>query len=297
MPMTYSRESGHLDQIHTQLLGKGYRVLGMLSFGIECCVYEALDIDSGNKVAIKVWPSEKSIVDISCPVFRSECEKEFEIVKSLNHSNIVRVLQSDINDGEFRYLVFEYVSGASLKDWLFEHGAFSLAETVHVMTKVLEVLVYLEKNNVIHNDLKPANILVYNNNNSLGVKLIDFGNAVVERCQQYNEQRKCSPAYCAPEVLRGEMPTIKSDIYAWGLIFIECLIGRAVVYGESYSMMVNRQLDSFFVAMPECIKKSGLDFILSKAVQKEQEMRWQDALSIYRELRCWSSVLGESVVE
>lgn len=289
--MVQPRKSVHFERLETFFLRERYRLVHLISFGGECRVYQALDIDTGNKIAIKVWPA-----DVSDKVYRCESEKEYEVLNSLNHPNIIRVLRSGVINERFRYLVLEYISGASLKDWLFERGSLSLSDTTEVMKKVLKALVYLEKNNVIHNDLKPANIVVYNNNNLLDVKLVDFGNAVVKCHQQYDELKKCSPVYCAPEVLRGEVPTIKSDIYSWGLIFIECLIGRAAVCGKNLSVVMNKQVENIPVCMPEGISQTGFAFLLSKAVQKEKEKRWQDSISLYNEFNQLNEAFGELAI-
>lgn len=152
--------------------------------------------------------------------------QERQILASLNHPNIARLLDGGVSaDGE-PFLAMEYVEGVRIDDYCTEHD-LSTEERLRLFLSVCRGVSYAHQHLVIHRDLKPSNILV----TSEGVpKLLDFGIAKLLDAEQASEQtqtnlRAFTPEYAAPEQVRGQSVTTATDIYSLGVILYELLTG------------------------------------------------------------------------
>ena len=118
------------------------------------------------------------------------------------------------------------------------------------MLQVLDALQHSHEIGIIHRDLKPQNIMVSHTASRLHIKILDFGIGALTKENQYvnyeeltlNEEVIGTPNYSAPEQLRGEPATEQSDIYAWGLIFIECMTAQSVIQGKTVAEIFQKQL-------------------------------------------------------
>lgn len=128
--------------------------------------------------------------------------REVEIVKHLDHPNIVKMFES-YEDKKHLYIVTELIEGGELFDELSRRKKFSEKDCACVVKQILEVLSYCHANDIVHKDLKPENILLQTEKNIEHIKVIDFGTA-----QRFDRTRKMTeslgtPYYVAPEVLLG----------------------------------------------------------------------------------------------
>ncbi|AKJ05532.1 serine/threonine protein kinase [Archangium gephyra] len=145
--------------------------------------------------------------------------REFEILASLRHPNIISVLDYGFDGQQRPYLVLEFLDGAqTLTEAGWEQPRKVQAELLHQM---LQALLYLHRRGIIHRDLKPANVLVAEGQ----VKLLDFGLAIGPE-QRARALRSGTHGYLAPELLQGEAPSELSDLYAVGVIAHELFVGR-----------------------------------------------------------------------
>ncbi|HEX8439404.1 serine/threonine-protein kinase PknK [Archangium sp.] len=144
--------------------------------------------------------------------------REFEILASLRHPNIISVLDYGFDGRQRPYLVLELLKNAQT---ITEAGRGQpLHARVGLLVQMLQALLYLHRRGIIHRDLKPANVLVVDGQ----VKLLDFGLALTE-FQQLESMRSGTPGYLAPEVLRGKPPSVRSDLYGVGVIAYELFLG------------------------------------------------------------------------
>ena len=187
-------------------------------------VYQGLNIVTGELLAIKrIRLNAVDPVDLEKRV--EKLKKEVSILKALTHENVVKYVGTDVSDNcEFVDILLEYVAGGSLKSLLQKYSSLDESVIRCYSLQILQGLVYLHENRIVHRDLKGANILL---TPAGGIKLTDFGSAGMlggndeDMCQSM----KGSPYWMAPEVVRLEGHTTKADIWSFGCVLIEMKSG------------------------------------------------------------------------
>jgi serine/threonine-protein kinase len=200
-----------------------YRIKRALGEGGMGVVYLAEREDLGNEVAIKVlrdaWVS---------PARRERFASEQRTLAQLNHPSIARLYDANTSADGTPFFVMEYVEGIQLTEYCAEHKC-SIAERLRLFRAVCEAVLYAHQQAVIHRDLKPSNILVRSDGT---VRLLDFGIAKqIENLGEAVDQtvtalRMMTPAYAAPEQIRGEQTGIQTDVYSLGVILYQLLAAR-----------------------------------------------------------------------
>jgi len=200
-----------------------YRLLKPLGEGGMGVVYLAERDDLGSLVAIKIlrdaWLS---------PARRERFESEQRTLAQLTHPGIARLYDAGALDDGTPFFVMEYVEGLPITAYARERGC-SIEERLQLFRAVCEAVQFAHGHAIIHRDLKPSNILVKSDGE---VRLLDFGIAKqLEGFDQAADQtrtelRLMTPAYAAPEQLRGEKVGIYTDTYALGVLLYELLTGR-----------------------------------------------------------------------
>jgi serine/threonine-protein kinase len=202
------------------LLGR-YRIIGLLGRGGMGEVYRADDLKLGQPVALKFLPPALA----TDPVRRERFIAEVRITRGLAHPNICRVY--DISDFEGRYfLSMEFIDGEDLASLIQRIGYLSNEKALDLARQLAAGLAAAHSRGVLHRDLKPANIMVDGHGR---VRITDFGIAVAagDEAQAAQAARTFgTPAYMAPEQFAGQGATVRSDIYALGLILYEIYSGR-----------------------------------------------------------------------
>jgi len=163
---------------------------------------------------------------------RKKFLKEARIVAALKHPNIVEI-HSVIEEGKELLLVLEYIDGQSLDAILREHNKLTLEQTIEIIKQTAAALDYAHAQGVIHQDLKPGNIMIAGEN----IKVMDFGIArrvADDLTALTNQQAAGTPMYMAPEQIKND-PKPQSDVYALGLCFYEMLSGMRVSPGLVYT--------------------------------------------------------------
>jgi eukaryotic-like serine/threonine-protein kinase len=203
-----------------------YRVLRVLGHGGSGVVYLAERPDLRSRAAIKVlrdaWVS---------PERRERFTREQQTLAQLNHPSIARLYDAGTLPDGTPYLVMEYVPGKSLMEHCAEHRC-GLGERLRLFRAVCEAVRHAHRYAVIHRDLKPSNVLVTEpaGREPAAVKLVDFGIAKqvagLDRALETRDGlRPLTPAYAAPEQLRGEPVGVYTDVHALGLLLYELLTG------------------------------------------------------------------------
>ena len=147
------------------------------------------------------------------------------------------------------------------------------------MGQVLVALASIHAKGIVHRDLKPENILVSDQGGQPFAKILDFGvGAFVNASQDPGPRMEIwgTPAYSAPEQLLGGPPTVKSDLYAWGLLFLECLTGTPIIQGESIADIYLQQLDMDEVPLPCQIVQHPIASLLRAVLEKDVNFRMAD---------------------
>ena len=199
-----------------------YRVTRVLGEGGMGVVYLAERDDLGTLAAVKImrdaWLS---------PARRERFAAEQRTLAQLNHPLIARLYDADTLADGTPWFVMEYVEGVPLTEYCTTHAA-SLEQRLRLFRSVCEAVQHAHQHLIIHRDLKPSNILVTSDG---GVKLLDFGIAKqLDSLESPGDQtrtalRLMTPAYAAPEQLRGGRIGIHTDVYALGVILYELLSG------------------------------------------------------------------------
>ena len=200
-----------------------YRIERLLGEGGMGVVYLAQREDLGTKVAIKVlrdaWLS---------PARRERFAAEQRTLAQLSHPAIARIYDADSTAEGTPWFVMEYVPGVPITEYC-RANATSIEGRLELFRGVCEAVQYAHAQAVIHRDLKPSNILVRPDGT---IKLLDFGIAKhLETLDATIDQtrtglRLMTPAYAAPEQIRGERVGIRTDVYALGVILYELLCGE-----------------------------------------------------------------------
>jgi eukaryotic-like serine/threonine-protein kinase len=200
-----------------------YRITRVLGEGGMGVVHLAEREDLGTCVAIKVlrdaWVS---------PTRRARFATEQRTLGQLNHRFIARLYDAGTLDDGTPWFAMEYVEGMPLCEYC-DHAGHSLQQRLLLFRDVCEAVQHAHQHLVVHRDLKPSNILVTTDGR---VKLLDFGVAKhLDPLESPVDQartilRWMTPAYAAPEQVRGEPPGVHTDVYSLGVILYELLTGR-----------------------------------------------------------------------
>ena len=215
------------------LIAGRYRVIGLLGRGGMGEVYRATDLALAQSVALKILPEDAATNEQLLERFHSEVR----IARQVSHPNVCRVYDLGEADG-VPFISMEYVDGEDLASLLQRIGRLPSDKALEIARKLCAGLAAAHERGVIHRDLKPQNIML---NKRGEVIIMDFGLAAVADQLHGAEARNGTPAYMAPEQLRGDSVTAKSDIYALGLIFYELFTGKRPYQASSVAELIRVQ--------------------------------------------------------
>ena len=263
----------------------GYTLESLLGAGSYGAVYLARADKNGQTVAIKI----AHVHDDARRIERFR--RETSLCSRLRHPSIVQLLDDGVC-GQYVYGVFEYVPGVTLKQRLLQEGPLDPLETGRLMSQVLDALACAHQLGIVHRDLKPENIMIARYGVVNHAKVLDFGiSTVVPDLREPHFKNmtladEClgTPTYCAPEQLRGENPSVQADLYAWALVFIECLTGRPVFEGVSAADIFYQKLVPQETVLPKSIGLHPVATLLRKALRKKRVERHASAGDMLLEL-------------
>ena len=258
-----------------------FEILRELGRGAQSVVYLARDPHLEREVAIKT-------VHFSRP----DAEKnrqllvEARTVSPLRHPNIVPIFEASEEGGDL-YLVFEYVAGENLGEYLRRQGRLSPVRALGIMIPILDAVAHAHASGIIHRDLKPNNILIAADGTP---RVMDFGIAVrSEASGEGPEALLGTPCYMAPEYLERRQCSESCDVFAAGLVLYEMLVGRRAIEGGAVHEIVNRVMRQD-VRLPEDADiDEALAAIVHKAVARDPAYRYhsvrqlRDALAEFLE--------------
>jgi len=245
-------------------------------------VYKAVQTSTQQTVAIKFLTLNDDFDVDKKRRYIERFHRESDLIRRLNHPNIVKLIDKGEQSDSLLYAVYEYIDGHSLKEQLDTQGPLSAVDASEVMASVLDALSHAHDQGVIHRDIKPANIMLYKVGAKTHVKVLDFGIGTLKseaRQLDYKsitltQETLGTPSYSAPEQLRGEPPVAQTDIYVWGLVFLECLTGTPTITGSSLAAIFHQQLSPSNVPLGILAGHNSANFfrrVLNKKVQERPE--------------------------
>jgi serine/threonine-protein kinase len=261
------------------ILDGRYQVLEPVSEGAMGVVYRAERVKLGRIVAIKVLhdvlPGEMS--------GRQRFEIEAKAMAKLEHPHCASVLDVGVHDDR-PYVVMDFVSGENLKD-LIANGPVPIPRAVEIARQVLSGLAHAHEHGIIHRDIKPAN-LVLSQKTGLGdhVKILDFGLARLHDTGQNLTTGMVvgTPAYMAPEQIRGLVLDHRVDLYACGVLLFELLTGHKPFHSENDDPIEVCKMHLSDPVPRLDAKLSGVDFgelqaVVARALAKDRDDRYGSA--------------------
>lgn len=264
-----------------KMLDNRYELVEFIGNGGMALVYRAIDHRTGHSVAVKILRPEFN----QDAEFLGRFEREATTASRMSHHNIVNLLDVG-QDGEYRYLVMEFVRGKTLKDVIQDRGALAPEVAGQIAIRILSALQHAHKNGIIHRDIKPQNILVHSDGH---IKVADFGIARVAGSSTISRSDSVmgSVHYFSPEQARGEEVTFASDLYSVGVVLYEMLTGQPPFDGDTPVAIALQHINGKAQPMHEinAAVPPAMERVVEKAMEKRPEKRYQSALEMAQDLQ------------
>ena len=257
------------------ILGGRYRIDAVLGFGGMGVVYRARDLKLDQEIALKrIRPDRVS------PERRETLRREIILSRKVTHESVCRVYDLVEIEGE-EFVSMEYLPGKTLKEIEERERMLPLGRGLSIAKGICGGLAAAHRIGVLHRDLKPENVIVAEDGKA---RLMDFGIAV-ESSLYRGEQGDTvpgTPQFLAPELLRGEMPSHRTDVYAMGVLLYEMFTGRVPFDDDNTARLVRRvitepapRIETLRPDLPPELRD-----ILERAIAKDPESRFADAPSL-----------------
>lgn len=263
-----------------RLLGNRYEILENIGNGGMATVYKAKCHVLNRYVAVKVLRDEFTTDGEFVKRFNTEAQS----AASLTHPNIVSVYDVG-SEGDIHYIVMELIKGKTLKEIINEDGALSWKWSVNVAIQIASALETAHKNNIIHRDIKPHNIIITEDGIA---KVTDFGiaKAVSNSTITAFGTTIGSVHYFSPEHARGGYTDAKSDLYSLGVVLYEMVTGQVPFNADtpvSVALKHMQEIPKEPMELNPNVPKAVNDIIM-KAMQKDTNLRYQNATEMLRDL-------------
>lgn len=265
-----------------KLLGNRYEIIEKIGNGGMATVYKATDKVLKRNVAVKILRDEFTTDD----EFIKRFEVEAQSAARLTHPNIVSIYDVGV-DGNLYYIVMELIQGKTLKEIIIkERGPLPWKWSINVSIQIASALEMAHRNNIIHRDIKPHNIIITED----GVaKVTDFGiaKAVSNSTITAFGTTIGSVHYFSPEHARGGFTDAKSDLYSLGVVMYEMVTGRVPFDADTPVSVALKHMQEEPVEpielnpnLPIAVNK-----IIMRALQKDTTLRYQTASEMLVDLK------------
>jgi len=279
-----------------EVLAGRYRIAAFLGHGAVGEVYEAFDQELGEAVAVKVLRPEIARDERVLQRFK----REIQLARRVTHPDVCRVFDLVYHTGaaspgappEKVFLTMELLRGETLEQLLARQGRMSTAEALPVIGHIVAALAAAHANGVVHRDLKSGNIFLVPSPSGTRAVVTDFGLAwsSIEANDAANltatGELVGSPAYMAPEQVRGEETTPATDVYALGVVLFEMVTGELPFVGKSAFYTALKRLQE--PAPSPRLHLSDLDPAWEKTIlrclEREPEKRFPSVRHVLRAL-------------
>ena len=279
---------------HTQLLTGGavekpmlgrYQVEKELGKGAMGVVYQGRDPKIGRVVAIKTLAlaqefEAEELADVKARFFR-----EAETAGRLNHPNIVTIFDAG-EEHDLAYIAMEFLKGRDLAPFTKPGGLLPVEKVVSIVARVADALGFAHRQNVVHRDVKPANIMYEPESDS--VKVTDFGIArITDSSKTKTGMVLGTPSYMSPEQLAGKKIDGRSDLFSLAVSLYQLLCGRLPFDGESMAQLMFRIANEPAPDIRQFNPKlaPALAAFLARAMAKEADSRYPTGEEFAQALR------------
>lgn len=259
-----------MDKYIGKKLDGRYEITELIGVGGMAEVYKGVDVIDNKPVAIKILKKEYAENEEFLRRFRNESKA----IAVLSHPNIVKIYDVGFSD-KLQYIVMEYIDGITLKEYIESEKVLTWKDTVHFVIQILRALQHAHDKGIVHRDIKPHNIMMFNDGT---IKVMDFGIAKFarEEGKTATDQAIGSVHYISPEQASGAVTDAKSDIYSVGAMMYEMLSGRKPFDSDNpVAIAVMHMHDT--PERPRAINPDipdGLEEIVLKAMEKAPEDRY-----------------------
>jgi serine/threonine protein kinase len=259
---------------------KNYTIERELGKGGMAAVYLARD-QSGRPVALKFLLPHIATND----VFIRQFMEEFRANQFLRHANIVETIDGGEHEGKW-FIAMEYLDGGSLKELLRDRPRPPLDLAVHVAINVLKGLQHSHHCGIVHQDMKPANLMVQQDGS---IKIADFGISRIASPALWTPTGKIkgTPSYMAPEQAAGREPNYKWDIFSTGVIVYELVAGfnpfGAKDPQDALRKIAGENAPPLMRAVPTV--PYDIEVVIAKMLEKDPDRRYQNVDAILGDLQ------------
>jgi serine/threonine protein kinase len=267
----------------------GYEVVQELGRGAMGIVWKAVQLSTQRPVALKIM----NVGVFGSSKLLSRFEREVELTARLSHPNIARVYDSGLQHGWYFYAM-ELIEGLPLDEYMCQTRP-SHRDILNLSLSICQAINHAHQSGIIHRDLKPSNILVSPDGQP---HIVDFG--LAKAIQEAGNESlsiageiKGTPAYMAPEQVLGKNDQIdvRSDLYAFGVILYELLLGQPPYPIDRCSMEdLYRHIRLTEPQRPRKLNRnfdSDLEAIVLKTLEKDPHRRYQSASQLAYDIECW----------
>lgn len=271
-----------------RILARRYELQELIGGGGMADVYKAQDKLLDRAVAVKILHQQYA----NDAEFVEKFRREATAAAKLAHPNIVNIYDVG-EDGGSQYIVMEYVSGPTLKEVIQQKGCLEPIEAVRIAKEIASALESAHRNNLVHCDIKPHNILVMPDGH---IKVTDFGiaRAVSASTMTYSGSVMGSVHYFSPEQAKGTVITTKSDVYSLGVVLYEMLTGQLPFNGETSVSIALKHLQEEPVPIRQLNPSIPpvLEAIVQKAMSKAPADR-PSSTELYADLNQAKAMLAD----
>ncbi len=245
-------------------------------------VYSGTYKKSGKRYAIKVLLNSPDRPETAKLRFENECK----LLAKIKSPYVVGFFGHFVSDNE-AYYAMELINGNGLKNIILKNKKLLPETAVSYAKEICQGLIEIHKMGVVHRDLKPSNILIDSKSNT--IKLIDFGISLDETSKRVTSTNKTvgSIQYIAPEILtRSSDATLKSDIYALGIILYEMLVGKVPFTSQDPQQIMLMQINEPLPKIEgvNIIIPQPLENIIIRCTAKNPEQRYENCSQLYLDL-------------
>lgn len=270
------------DKVINREFGQRYRVTERIGMGGMAEVFKAVDTTLGRTVALKVMLPQYA----SDKTFAARFRQEAQAAANLSSPYIVNIYDWG-KDQDSYYIVMEYVRGTDLKTAIEERGAIHQRKVAEIGAQVCSALSVAHSYDIIHRDIKSANIMVQTDGN---IKVMDFGIAQAGNSAMTKDSSVLGTAhYVSPEQAQGHPLTPASDLYSLGVVLYEAATGQLPFDGPDAVSVALKQVNEM-PTLPHQINPSidrKLEAIIMRALSKHVEERYQTANEMRRDLEAY----------
>ncbi len=275
---------------HTLPKAGRYEIVSELGRGSMGVVYQGFDPVIGRAVAIKTMLIE-GLTATEFQEFKARFQREAQAAGILAHPNIVTVYDFG-EDAGVLFLAMEFLDGKSLQDIVEKQTILPVETIIPMFDQVCSALDHAHTHNIVHRDIKPANIMILK---SGLVKVTDFGIAkMMSMGMTQAGQILGTPNYMSPEQVKGRKVDGRSDIFALGVILYELVTGEKPFGGQNITTVIYKIINENPIPPREldATIHPGLSFVISKALAKSPEERFQTCRELSEALKNYKNMGG-----